>query len=77
MTKWQSPIPQPPKNKNRKRCYIIWTNYRFGQAGGKVVWLTDKQLTFARIKYPRKVFEEVLDRDRLEELKKYLNQTIE
>jgi len=47
------------------------------RTGGKVVWLTDKQLTFARIKYPRKDFEPVLERDLLELYKKYLDQTID
>lgn len=77
MSKWSAPIPQTPKRCDRKRCYTIWINYKFGKAGGKVVWLTDKELTLARIKYPRKQFEEVLERDRLEEYKKYINQTIE
>jgi hypothetical protein len=56
----------------------VWTQL-LGRAwaGGKVVWLTDTQLTFARIKYPRKKFDEVLERDRLEEYKKYLDQTVE
>jgi hypothetical protein len=77
LTKWQAPIPQPIKQRDRKRCYTIWTQI-LGKSwgGGKVVWLTDKQLTFARIKYPYKEFEEVLERDSLEEYKKYLNQTI-
>lgn len=61
-----------------KRCYTVWGKLlnRF-RVGGKVVWLTDAQLTFARIKYPNKDFEEVLGRDRLEECKKYLDATID
>ena len=76
--KWQASMPQPPKQKDIKRCYTVW-NSLFGQwrTGGKVVWLTDAQLTFARIKYPRKEFEPVLEKDRLEELKKYMEQTID
>ena len=83
MKPWEAKIPTTPKNKDVKRCYTIWTKWTWGdgedaaQYGGKVVWLTDKQLTFARIKYPKKIFDPVLERDRLEECKKYINQTIE
>ena len=78
MKPWESKIPQKPKQKHTKRCYTIWSQI-LGKAwaGGKVVWLTDKQLTFAKIKYPNKQFDLVLERDRLEECKKYLHQTIE
>lgn len=78
MKTWDAPIPNTVKSKDRKRCYTVW-NKLFGRfrAGGKVVWLTDKQLTFSRIKYPNKDFEEVLERDRLEEYKKYIDATIE
>jgi predicted alpha/beta superfamily hydrolase len=76
--KWESKIPTTPKNKNTKRCYKIWTRYlKSFRTGGKVVWLTDAQLTFARIKYSNKDFEPVLERDRLEEYKKYLDATID
>lgn len=65
-------------NQDVKRCYTVWNllldRWR---AGGKVVWLTDQQLTFARIKYPKKEFDPVLERDRLEECKKYLDATID
>lgn len=83
MKPWEAQIPKIAKNKDVKRCYTVWThlwqrdNGRWVRAGGKVVWLTDKQLTFARIKYPKKDFEPVLERDRLEEYKKYLEATIE
>lgn len=83
MKPWQAPIPQKPKNKHRKRCYTVWRVWIWGdgergaRAGGKVVWMTDAQLTFARIKYPRMEFDEVLERDSLEEYKKYLDATIE
>lgn len=83
MKSWQAPIPQKPKNKHIKRCYTVWTRWtRINspqgiRAGGKVVWMTDTQLTFACIKYPNKEFELVLERDRLEEYKKYMHQTIE
>jgi hypothetical protein len=85
MKPWEASIPKQPKKRDRKRCYTIWTKYNHKypttgkgwRAGGKVVWLTDTQLTFAKIKYPNKEFEEVLERDRLEELKKYIHQTIE
>jgi hypothetical protein len=76
---WEPKIPQPSKNKHVKRCYVIYTRvFKHGISfGGKVVWLTDKQLTFACIKYPDKEFRKVLERDRLEEYKKYLDATIE
>lgn len=79
MTKWQAPIPQPPRKRDRKRCYTVWNLILNGRsyAGGKVVWLTDAQLTFAKVKYTNKVFLEVLERDRLEEYKKYVYQTID
>jgi hypothetical protein len=84
MTKpWEATVPKPPKQKHVKRCYTIWQVWRWGdsegvsRAGGKVVWLTDAQLTFARIKYPKKEFRHVLEKDLLEEYKKYIGQTIE
>lgn len=78
MTKWSAPIPQPIRRRDRKRCYTVWDKIFDGwRAGGKVAWLTDAQLTFAKIKYPNKEFNEVLERDSLEEYKKYINQTIE
>jgi hypothetical protein len=83
MKPWETSIPKQPKNKYVKRCYTIWTYILRPiagneiRAGGKVVWLTDTQLTLARIKYPNKDFDLVLERDRLEEFKKYINQTIE
>lgn len=83
MKPWQAPIPQTSKQRNRKRCYTIWQILWRGEsgkglrAGGKVVWLTDAQLTFARIKYPRKEFNLVLEKDKLEEYKKYLDQTVD
>ena len=80
MKSWEAPIPQPPKQCDRKRCYTVWRKIGFSKrfrAGGKVVWLTDKQVTFARIKYHNIELEEVLERDSLEEYKKYMHQTIE
>jgi hypothetical protein len=77
MKPWESKVPQKSKQKHIKRCYSIWTMHNYWKTGGKVVWLTDKQLTFAKIKYPNKRFEPVLERDTLEECKKYINQTIE
>ena len=77
MKPWQAPIPQKPKKRDQKRCYRIYRRVWFAYAGGKVVWLTDAQLTFARIKYPHMEFDPVLEKDTLEEYKKYLDQTIE
>ena len=78
MKSWQAPIPQNPKNKDRKRCYI-YRRKILGKfwAGGKVVWLTDREKTLAHIKYSNMRLDEVLERDKLEEYKKYLDQTIE
>lgn len=77
MKPWQAPIPQTPKRRARKRCYIVWDISPYWRSGGKAVWMTDAQLTLARIKYPNMEFHEVLERDTLEEYKKYLDQTIE
>lgn len=79
MKKWESNIPSHPKNNDTKRCYTIWSYYTKMKirAGGKVVWLTDKQLTFARIKHPNMNFCPVLERDRQEYYKRYMNNTIE
>lgn len=77
MKPWQAPIPQKPKNKHIKRCYTIWDIFPYWKSGGKVVWLTDAQLTFARIKHPHIEFKPVLERDLLEEYKKYMEQTID
>ena len=77
MKPWEATVPQPPKRRDRKRCYTVWEVSKYWRSGGKVVWMTDAQLTFARIKYPRKEFEPVLEKDRLEECKKYLDATIE
>ncbi len=78
MNKWSAPIPNPVRQRDRKRCYTVWTQITNRPwAAGEVVWLTDAQLTFARIKYPNKEFDPVLERDRLEFYKKYLDQTVE
>lgn len=79
MTKpWEPKIPVTPKNKHIKRCYTIWTHLIGSHyAGGKIVWLTDAELTLAHIKYPKKQFKPVLEKDKLEEYKKYLDATIE
>jgi hypothetical protein len=76
---YQAPIPKPSPRQTIKRCYTVWTQLRYldTRVGGKVVWLTDSQLTFARIKYPRKEFDLVLERDLLETYKKYIDQTID
>lgn len=79
MAKWDAPVPQTPKQSDRKRCYTVWSKVLRGYsiAGGKVVWLTDQEKTFAYIKHPNIILKEVLERDLLEEYKKYINQTIE
>ena len=77
MKPWEASVPKTPRKRDRKRCYTVWEISKYWRTGGKVVWLTDRQLTFARIKYPNKEFDEVLERDTLEECKKYLDQTID
>jgi len=80
MNPWEAQIPKTAKQRDRKRCYTVWRKVGFSKrfrAGGKIVWLTDKQKTFYLVKYPNKFFEEVLERDRLEEYKKYLDQTVD
>ena len=77
MEPWESKIPQTPRRRDRKRCYIYWKVSQYWRAGGKVVWLTDAEVTLAYIKYPNLELEEVLEREWLEEYKKYLDQTIE
>jgi hypothetical protein len=75
---WQTQIPATPKNKHIKRCYSVWTHIeRWIITGGKIVWLTDAELILAQIKYPKKEFVLILERDKLEEYKKYLDATIE
>jgi len=78
MKNWEAKIPQPKKNKERKRCYTMWKRLfdRF-TAGGKVVWLSDKELTFFQMKHPETEFIEVLERDKLEEYKKYIHATVD
>lgn len=78
MKKWEAQIPKTAKNKDRKRCYTVWTRVlNRAWVGGKVVWLTDKERTFAYIKNSNLRLDEVLERDKLEEYKKYMDQTIE
>ncbi len=75
---WEARIPQQPKNKDLKRCYIYWKKIgKYLTAGGKVVWLTDKEKTFAYIKHSNLILEEVLDKDRKEYYKRYLHQTVD
>jgi hypothetical protein len=75
---WQSQIPQTPKQRDRKRCYTYWLHLsNYAVAGGKVVWLTDREKTLAYLKYNRIDLQEVTERDLLEQYKKYMHQTIE
>jgi hypothetical protein len=79
MKTWEAQIPKTQKTKERKRCYIVWRQFLHSEfkAGGKIVWLTDKQLTFHTIKDQKLILEEVLEKDRLEEYKKYMDQTVD
>ena len=82
MKTWEAQIPKTPKIKNRKRCYIVWrSTFRHSvrahlRHGGKVVWLTDKQITFYTLNDSTLILEEVIEKDTLEEYKKYMDQTI-
>jgi hypothetical protein len=77
MKPWESKIPQTPKQKHIKRCYSIWTISDYWKTGGKIVWLTNAQLTFYKIKYPNKYFKPIIEKDLLENYKTYIDQTIE
>lgn len=72
-------MPQTPKQRDRKRCYRVTWRTRDGRwiTGGKIVWLTDQEQTLAYLKHPNLILKEILERDLLEEYKKYINQTIE
>lgn len=75
---WEAQIPQTPKNKDRKHCYIYWRKItKYIVEGGHVVWLTDKQVTLYTIKYPTVTLEKVVDKDKKELYKKYLHQTLD
>jgi hypothetical protein len=69
-----------PKNKHRMRCYIVWRFTASGvvrqslRHGGKIVWLTDKQVTFYTIADPSLTLEEVTEKDTLAQFKKYQDQ---
>jgi hypothetical protein len=78
MKTWEAQIPKTPKNKDRKRCYTVWSRLMArAWAGGKVVWLTDKEKTLAYIRHSNLRLDEVLEKDKLEEYRKYMHQTIE
>ena len=78
MKPWEAQLACKPKNRDVKRCYIYWRYLSATiKAGGKVVWLTDREKTLAYLKYSRLELEEVLERDRLEEYKKYMHQTVD
>jgi hypothetical protein len=73
---WEAVIPQKLKNKFVKKCYRVWTRVNWSDSS-KVFWLTDAQVTFYKIKYPKKTFIEILDKDTQELYKQYLNNKIE
>lgn len=77
MNKWQSQIPKTPSVRDRKRCYRVYQQIGKAWVGIKVVWLNEREKILAHIKYPNRIFDEVLEKDSLEELKKYMNRTIE
>ena len=58
LAKWEAGIPQTPSNKNRKRCYRLWRKIGRLSAGGKIVWITDKEKTFYQIKHSKLKFKE-------------------
>jgi tRNA G46 methylase TrmB len=80
MKNWQSQIPKPQKTKHKKRCYAVWrflSSWSRLKTGGKIVWLTDKEVTFYKIKYPEIVLEEIIEKDKLEYYKRYTDQKID
>ena len=78
MKSWEAQIPRKPKNRDVKRCYIYWRYLTATtKAGGKVVWITDREKTLAYLKYSRLKLEEVLDKDTKELYKKYMHQTVD
>lgn len=47
------------------------------RAGGKIVWLTDREIFLYNIKYPRKYFELVEGTDVFSVYGKYMHQTVD
>lgn len=65
--KHEAQIPKPQKNKNKKRCYMVWRRFLIrGRISQGIVWLTERELFLAKIKYSKCEFREVLEKDRLE-----------
>lgn len=62
-----------------RRCYGIWEHLLDMRlrAGGKIVWLSDAQLTFYQLKYPKKVFEPIVGDKVMEIYGKYMEQTVD
>ena len=60
-----------------KKCYRVWTNMtsRF-RAGGKIVWLTDKEILLNNIKHPKKYFELVVEDNVEEKYGKYFDAVV-
>ena len=68
------------KMKQNKRCYAVCPRVglsKMFRGAGKIVWLSDKELILARIKYPDRFFDEVIDKEVIEKYKVYMHQTIE
>lgn len=77
MKPWEAQIPCKPKNRDVKRCYRVYKRIDPIWAGGKIVWLNNREKTLAMIKYPDRLFVEILEKDSLEEYKKYMYQTVD
>lgn len=46
---------------------MIWRNvFTRSRVSSGIIWLTDKELTLAKLKFTKYTFEEVLDKDRLQ-----------
>ena len=47
------------------------------RAGGKIVWLTDREILLNNIKHPKKYFELVEGTDVFSDYGKYIHQTVD
>jgi len=75
MANWQAPIPQPSKQRIKKRCYYYTSPGGYEKSSCGIAWLTDSELS--RYLLEDYQFDEILERDVLNKLKKYKDCTIE
>lgn len=79
MKKFVHEIPKPLPVKKRKKCYSIYTKSRVMDVyyGGKIVWLTDHELTIAKLKYPEKQFRHMAGKENEQRYRVYRSATID